>query len=197
MTDCNPEAVLRALSGPLMDDCIGAVVQSRGYATPAEQAYLDSRPPYVRSRSAAAEKIAVTEVLELAGLHGVEVDLSALTIALEDKELRTRLAAERRQRELEERESRRAVVRKVVADRNRELLAPLEPFRAAATAGWEAMRESAPNLDGVDSFDELGPKAQFRFLCFAAAALGQPYPTGAPQFVKVVTNLDGEYVAQA
>lgn len=196
MTDYDRAAVLRALGSPLMDDCVDAAVAARGYITPEEEAYLASREPRVRSRSSRAEKLAVAEVLELARLHGVDVDLTKLAAALEDEEERERVRAEQRRREIEEYEARRAAVRVAVAARNAELLAPLEHVRAAATAGWEAMRKTAPNLDGVSRFDELGPKAQFRYLCFAAAALGEPYPSEVPPFVKVTDSLEGERMAR-
>ncbi|MGW5267211.1 hypothetical protein ACWEQ4_01035 [Rhodococcus sp. NPDC003994] len=46
-----------------------------------------------------------------------------------------------------------------------------DPLNAATAAGWNAMRKSAPNLDGVTDFNQLAPALVYRYASFARAVL--------------------------
>lgn len=46
----------------------------------------------------------------------------------------------------------------------------------AGKRGWERVREYAPNLDGVDTFERLPDSLQFRYAAFAAAVLDLNMP---------------------
>lgn len=48
------------------------------------------------------------------------------------------------------------------------------PLNAATKKGWEAMRLAVPNLDGVNSFEELPESLLWRYGAFARAVLGYP-----------------------
>lgn len=48
-----------------------------------------------------------------------------------------------------------------------------DPLNEKTKLGWEAMRLSAPNLDGVERFEDLGEAMLYRYGAFTRAVLGK------------------------
>ena len=102
-----------------------------------------------------------------------EADKSAIRARLQEfTEERQRVREEHQRQQAAEAEKRRVAMEE---ERKRQ---ESDPRFVAAAAGWAAMKNLVPNLDGVRAFHELPEALRFRYAAFARGVLGVPQPEG-------------------
>lgn len=114
--------------------------------------------------------------LYLLGAEDFQPELELIQTRLNEfeKQNAIKIAEYREQQRIKNEEYER--VRKIKeAELEKQKQAWLEnPLNDAAKKGWEAMRLSAPNLDGVERFEDLNEALLWRYGAFARAVLDYP-----------------------